>query len=126
MSTATAHDWAHLDLKTREELDEQYLAELHTLGEPGLTDEGIEVYLAYRHERPELCMTTFELGQIHKLLHDYHDPALIPDPVEQEEHIGWLENFGAYKLHLTNAQTYVWIMLVVIIVAMVAFVVSLV
>ena len=59
---------------------------------------------------PEMAITTYEEGQIRKLLHRFVDPSKLPDPVEQEEHTGKLESFGANKLHMTNAQTYVAIM----------------
>ena len=57
-----------------------------------------------------MAITTYEEGQIRKLLHGFIDPARLPDPVTQEEHTGRLENFGAQKLHMTNSQTYVAIM----------------
>ena len=51
-----------------------------------------------------------EVVQIRKLMNQFVDLAKLPDPVEHEEHTGKLENFGAQKLHLTNSQTYVAIM----------------
>ena len=106
----TEKAWTELDGTTRRELESQYLKELSMMSLPGLTDEGVEAYLAYRHDRPEMAITTYEEGQIRKLLHSFIDPARLPDPVAQEEHTGKLENFGAQKLHLTNSQTYVAIM----------------
>ena len=102
--------WEELDGATRQELESQYLKELSMMSLPGLTEEGVEAYLRYRHDRPEMAITTYEEGQIRKLLHQFVDPSRLPDPVEQEEHTGRLENFGAKKLHMTNAQTYVAIM----------------
>jgi hypothetical protein len=102
--------WKELDGSARRELESQYLKELSMMSLPGLTEEGVEAYLAYRHDRPEMAITTYEEGQIRKLLHRFVDPAKLPDPVRQEEHTGKLENFGARKLHLTNSQTYVAIM----------------
>ena len=106
----TEKAWTELDGTKRRELESQYLKELSMMSLPGLTDEGVEAYLAFRHDRPEMAITTYEEGQIRKLLHSFIDPAKLPDPVEQEEHTGKLENFGAQKLHLTNSQTYVAIM----------------
>ena len=77
---------------------------------PGLTEEGLDAYLTYRHERPVHSITTFEEGQIRRMLRPYVNRSNLPDPVAAEEHEGWLENFGARRLHLTNAQTYVAIM----------------
>ena len=94
----------------RRELESQYLKELSMMSLPGLTERGVEAYLAYRHDRPELAITTYEEGQIRKLLHRFIDPTTLSDPVEQEEHTGKLENFGARALHMTNSQTYVAIM----------------
>jgi hypothetical protein len=108
MATAALRQWTELDEETRRRLDRQYLDELHNIGEPGLTDKAIEAYLAYRHERPAEEITTFELGRIRRMLHKMRDPALVPDPVDQEHHHGWLEKFGAKRLHLTYGQTYVW------------------
>ena len=106
----TDKDWKDLDGTMRRELESQYLKELSMMSLPGLTEEGVEAYLAYRHDRPEMAITTYEEGQIRKLLHGFIDPARLPDPVKQEEHTCKLENFGAQKLHLTNSQTYVAIM----------------
>ncbi len=104
--------WESLDAATRHELDEQYLEELARVAEPGLSDEAIEAYLAYRHERPLAQITTFETGQIRHMLHGLRDPARIPDPVEREEHRGRIERFGANKLHLTNFGTFVFVIAV--------------
>jgi len=94
----------------RRDLEAQYLKELSMMSLPGLTEEGVEAYLAYRAQRPGMAITTFEEGQIRKLLRRFIDPARVPDPVEQEEHTGALETFGARRLHLTNSQTYIAIM----------------
>ena len=109
--TATAESrWNRLDAETRRRLDQEYLAELDDWDLPGLTPEGVRVYLEYRHERPDVQITTFEEGQVRKLLRDYAEPSSGPDPVDEEEHIGRLERFGAERLHLTNDQTYVAVM----------------
>ena len=63
--------WEELDPETREELERQYLDELGDYYEPGLTDEAVQAYLKYRHERPDAAITTFEEGQIKKLLHQF-------------------------------------------------------
>jgi hypothetical protein len=102
--------WDRLDEATRRDREAQYLKELSMMSVPGLTEEGVEAYLRYRHERPDSAITTYEEGQIRKLLHRYVDPSRVPDPVAAEEHVGRLETFGATRLHLTNAQTYVAIM----------------
>jgi hypothetical protein len=102
--------WEELGGAKRQELERQYLKELSMMSLPGLTDAGVEAYLEYRHDRPEMAITTYEEGQIRKLMHQFIDPSRLPDPVEQEEHTGRLENFGAKKLHMTNSQTYVAIM----------------
>ena len=111
MATTTQHKtWEQLDDKARRELETQYLRELSMMSQPGLTEEGVLAYLEYRHERPELAITTYEEGQIRKLLHQFVDESRIPDPVAAEDHRGKLETFGADRLHLTNSQTYVAIM----------------
>ncbi len=102
--------WEELDEATRRELEAQFLRELSMMSQPGLTEEGVQAYLAYRHDRPEQAITTYEEGQIRKLLHQFIDESKIPDPVAAEEHRGKLETFAAQRLHLTNAQTYVAIM----------------
>lgn len=107
-SASTA--WDQLDETTRRDREAQYLRELSLMSLPGLTDEGVEAYLRYRHERPETAITTYEEGQIRKLLRQFVDPSRVPDPVAAEEHTGRLETFGATRLHLTSAQTYVAIM----------------
>ena len=106
----TERTWKDLDETRRRELESQYLKELSMMSLPGLTEDGVEAYLAYRHGRPEMAITTYEEGQIRKLMHRFIDPTAVPDPVEQEEHTGKLEKFGAQKLHMTNSQTYVAIM----------------
>ena len=111
MTTASQQrPWPSLTPEERRELDTQYLRELSRMSLPGLTEEGLDAYLAYRHERPVHSITTFEEGQIRRLLRPYVDRSRLPDPVVNEEHRGWLENFGARRLHLTNAQTYVAVM----------------
>ena len=92
--------------------DRKFVDELQHECEPGLTDEGLRAYLAYRHERPDGQITTYEEGQIRRFLHRMRDPAKVPDPVEQEEHVGRLENFGARRLHLTNFGLFAAIVLV--------------
>jgi len=109
-ATTPERNWEKLDRTERRELEAQYLRELSMMCLPGLTEEGVQAYLLYRHERPESAITTYEEGQIRKLLHGFIDEATIPDPVVAEEHTGRLETFGAQRLHLTNAQTYVAIM----------------
>jgi len=105
--TVTPHiDWNKLDPGTRDELDAEFLAELRTLAPPGLTEEGVQAYLDYRHEWPEASLTTFAEGQVLSMLHRYEDPRRVPDPVEIEEHLDPLERFGARRLHMTNAETY--------------------
>jgi hypothetical protein len=103
--------WEDLDEETRRELDAQYLLELDDWGIYGVSDEGIRVYLAYRHERPGAAITTYEEGQIRKMLHEYADDAQRPDPVAEEEHLDPLERYGAKRFHFTNQQTYVAVML---------------
>jgi len=116
-SAPTAPAWDRLDESVRREREAQYLRELSMIGVPGLTEAGIDAYLRYRHERPDEAITTYEEGQIRRLLRGYVDPARIPDPVGAEEHAGRLETFGATRLHLTNAQTYVAIMVTLNLVA---------
>ena len=102
--------WDQLDEATRRDREAQYLRELSLMSVPGLTEQGVEAYLRYRHERPETGITTYEEGQIRRLLHGFIDESRIPDPVAAEEHRGRLETFGATRLHLTAAQTYVAVM----------------
>ena len=108
--SATTIVWDQLDEATRHEREVQYLRELSLMSVPGLTEQGVEAYLRYRHERPETAITTYEEGQIRKLLRGFIDESRIPDPVAAEEHRGRLEKFGARRLHLTAAQTYVAVM----------------
>lgn len=110
MSVNGEKSWEALDEQTRTELDAQYLEELEDWGIHGLSEEGVQVYLHYRHERPGAAITTYEEGQIRKMLHPFADPSQRPDPVEQEEHLDPLEVYGARKWHYTNQQTYVAIM----------------
>jgi hypothetical protein len=109
---ASTTEWDKLDSEHRKELDEQYLEELSSWAEPGLDDEAVQEYLRYRHQRPDANITTFEEGQIRKLLHRHAHPEAVPDPVELEEHTDPIERFGARRLHLTNAKTYLAVMLV--------------
>jgi hypothetical protein len=110
MPGTTTRRWEELDEPTRRERETQYLKELSMMSLPGLTEEGVRAYLDYRHERPEVGITTFEEGKIRRLLHRFVDETRIPDPVLEEQHTGRLENFGATRLHLTNSQIYVAIM----------------
>ena len=119
---ATTTRWEDLDEASRERLDASYLEELSRCAEPGLTEDGVRAYLEYRHERPDAQITTYEEGQIRHLLHEYQDPSLRPDPVEQEEHDDVFERFGARRLHMTNMGTYVIIFLAHVFVVMAAFV----
>ena len=108
-ATAEVH-WNQLDSETRKKLDQEYLQELADWDLPALSDAGVRAYLDYRHERPDTQITTYEEGQIRKVLHEYEDRWAIPEPADTEDHRGWLEVFGAERLHLTNAQTYVAVM----------------
>lgn len=107
------HSWNELDPATREELDARFLRELAGWELRGLTDEGVQVYLRYRHERPDAAITTYEEGQIRRLLRPFRDPDRVADPVDEESHIGRLERFGARRLHATNMETY-WMVLAAI------------
>ena len=118
--------WEELDDATRQKLDDQYLRELSDWGIHGLGDEGVRAYLDYRHERPGAAITTYEEGQIRKLLHPYADPSRRPDPVAEEEHLDPLEVYGAKRFHFTNQQTYVAIMVGMTFVAVIAFVIWLI
>ena len=53
------------------------------------------------------------------------DESKIPDPVAAEEHRGALEEFGARRLHLTNSQIYIAIMVTLNFLALVALLVYL-
>ena len=114
MAIAADQQWEELDDVTRAELDAQYLKELEAFNEPGLSAEAVHRYLEYRHERPGAAITTYEEGQIRRMLRGLGDPAAIPDPVEQEEHLGKLERLGAEKFHFTNVGTYTAIMMILI------------
>jgi hypothetical protein len=105
-----SRSWQELDPTTREALDTQYLKELAMISEPGLTEEGVRAYLDYRHERPDAAITTFEEGQMRRMLHRWVDPTRLPDPVEQQDHRGWLEQFFARRFHWTNERAYVAVM----------------
>jgi hypothetical protein len=109
-TSTTPKSWTTIAPEEQSELDAQYLRELSLWVYPGLTEQGVDAYLAYRHQRPEHSITTFEEGQIRRLLHPFIDQTKLVDPVALEEHRGRLEKFGAERLHLTNDQTYVAIM----------------
>jgi len=126
MPQATQTRWEELDQETRRDLDAQYLRELGDWGIHGLDDEGIRIYLEYRRERPGAAITTYEEGQIRKLLQAHADPSQRPDPVAAEEHLDPLETFGARRFHLTNQQTYVAIMLLLTFAAVIVFAIWLV
>jgi hypothetical protein len=111
MGTHSGPDWEHLDPEVRGELDDRYRHELDGVVEPGLTEEGVAEYLEYRHERPEGQITTYEEGQIRRMLRGKFDASAVPDPVELEPHTGRIENFGAHRLHLTNFGTWLFILL---------------
>jgi hypothetical protein len=121
MAAPAQTPWDELDEKTRRELDARYLDELDDWGIHGLGDEGIRIYLDYRHERPGAAITTYEEGQIRRLLHGYADPAQRPDPVAEEEHLDPLEVYGARRFHLTNQQTYVAVMILLTFAAVIVF-----
>jgi len=121
---STPRKWEEIEPEHREELDRQYLKELEDWGEPGLSETAVQTYLDYRHQRPDAAITTYEEGQIKKLLHGLSDPTQAPDPVEQEEHLDALERFGAKRLHFTNMQTYVVAVFVVAMAAIAVWLVS--
>jgi hypothetical protein len=108
--TTTEKTWDELEETRRRELELQYLKELSMMSLPGLTEGGVEAYLAYRRDRPGMGITTYEEGQLRKLMHRFIDPTKVRDPVEEEEHTGKLDKFGAQRLHMTSSQTYVAIM----------------
>ena len=103
--------WDQLDPETQKALDAQYREELERVAGPGLTPDALDEYLEYRHRRPEAQITTYEEGQIRRLLRGKYDPSQQPDPTEEEEHTGRIENWGARKLHLTNFGTFLFILL---------------
>ena len=105
MARAAHLDWNELDLATRERLDRQYLRDLSLWNAEGLTDEGVRVYLDFRRGHHDVALTTYEEGRLRKLLRPHIDRSRLPDPSETEEHVGWLERFGASQ-HLTNDETY--------------------
>jgi len=82
--------WGTLDPEDRRELDAQYLRELSMWSHPGLSEEGVDAYLDYRHERPDHAITTFEEGKIRALLRSFTDRSRLADPVAAEEHRGRL------------------------------------
>ena len=125
MPDPTRTPWEELDESSRSQLETQYLRELSMMSVPGLTEDGVEAYLKYRHGRPEASITTFEEGQIRRLLRPFVDESKIPDPVAAEEHRGALEEFGARRLHLTNSQIYIAIMVTLNFLALVALLVYL-
>lgn len=114
MGTTLMPRWDDLDPETRAALDAQYLMELESWYEPGLSEEAVRLYLEYRHERPGATITTYEEGQIKRLLHPLADPTAEPDPVALEEHVGKLESFCAERLHFTNVGAYLAVMLALI------------
>lgn len=121
MPSGSVRTWDELDVQQRHELDARFLEELRMWYDAPLSDEGIQAYLAYRHERPETAITTYEEGQIRKLLHRYVDRSVAPDPVRAEEHVDPLEVFGAEKLHMTNSRTYLSVMVGLTLIAVVVF-----
>lgn len=125
MALPELRSWDELDDETRERLDAQYLEELSRWNDSGLTDECVEAYVKYRHERPECAITTYEEGQIRKMLHTMGDPEALPDPVEEEEHLDALEVVGAKRFHLTNAETYGVVMILLTLGALAVWVVTL-
>ena len=104
--------WHDLDSDTRAELDARFLEELRMWCDAPLSDEGTRVYLAYRRERPDAAVTTYEEGQIRKMLRRHAMPSTGPDPVTSEEHLDRLESFGADRLHLTHERTYLMVMVI--------------
>ena len=121
MPEATLTRWEDLDVQTRRELDARYVTELADWGIHGLDEEGVRVYLEYRRERPGAAITTYEEGQIRKLLHPHADPSQRPDPVDAEEHLDPLETYGARRFQLTNQQSYVAVMLILTFAAVIVF-----
>jgi hypothetical protein len=111
MAVAEHKTWEELAPTMREELDRRFLGELARWSTPGLTDDGVQAYLDYRHQRPDAAITTYEEGQIRKILHDHQGTTREPDPVELEDHVGRIEQIGARRFHLTNDQTYFAVML---------------
>jgi len=107
MSAVHITHWEDLDPETREALDTIFLAEFEALAGPGVRESAVEEYLRYRHERPAAQITTYEQGQIRRMMRRLRDPTAVPDPVEQEDHVDAVERFGANRLHLTNTGTYV-------------------
>jgi hypothetical protein len=112
MAAVHVTHWEDLDPETREALDEIYLAEFEALAAPGVPESAIDEYLRYRHERPAAQITTYEQGQVRRLLRRLRDPSAIPDPVDEEDHVDAVERFGANRLHLTNIGTYVAVLFV--------------
>ena len=119
MGTAIPN-WDELDPETRAALDAQYIKEFEGLAEPGVPPEALAAYLEYRHGRPAGQITTYEQGQIRRLLHRTRDRTRIVDPVEDEEHHDGVERFGADRLHLTNDGTFLAILFVHVYVGLVA------
>ena len=118
-TTGGAHFWGDIDPATREELDAQFLRELSSWDIRGLTNEGVQAYLAFRHERPDASITTYEEGQIRKMLRRYRDPGIDP-------HVGWRDlqgRFGASR-SLPGASEAFWIQLglLAVLIAVVGFV----
>ncbi len=123
MPAVVTQRWEDLDSATRADLDAQYLRELEAFNVPGLSEEGVRRYLEYRHERPGATITTYEEGQIRRMLRGFGDPTAEPDPVAEEEHVGRLERFGAERLHFTNIGTYTGVIVLLIFAAVLAWMV---
>jgi hypothetical protein len=105
-TTGGAQFWGDIDPATREELDAQFLRELSFWDIRGLTNEGVQAYLAYRHQRPDASITTYEEGQVRKMLRRYRDPTMTPD-------VTWRDlqgPFGASR-SLPGASETFWIQL---------------
>jgi len=118
--------WDQLDPHTQAALDEQYRKELERVAGPGLTPGALDEYLEYRHRRPEAQITTYEEGQIRRLLRGKLDPSLLPDPTGEEEPRGRIEKFGSRTLHLTHFGTFLFILLAHVYVGLIALVIWLI
>ena len=112
--------WENLDVATREELDRLYLAEFEDLAGPGVPDSALDSYLAYRHERPAIQITTYEQGHIRRMMRRMREPGAIVEPFETEDHVDAIERFGAGRLHLTNTATYAIVLFVHVYVGLLA------
>lgn len=120
MTAVHVRRWEDLDPETREALDAIYLAEFEALAGPGVRESAIDEYLRYRHERPAAQITTYEQGQIRRMLRPLRDRGAIADPVDEEDHVDAIERFGANRLHLTNTGTYVVVLFVHVYVGLLA------